>query len=144
TTLVHALKSALANIGAEALSQTAALLEKAGREADLPAIRGQLPPFRGELALLTGRIGEAATAEPAGDGETRTDPAIGEAGERLREALAARDIEAIDAALARLRALPPTEKTRETVSEIADHVLTADFRKAAEAVNVLLARDKAR
>ncbi|MDR1534035.1 MAG: response regulator [Planctomycetota bacterium] len=140
TTLVHALKTALANIGADGLSQTAAALEMAGRETDLPAIREKLPPFREELAALTARIGEITAAARTGGGETRADPAIGEAGERLRKALEARDAEAMDAALARLQASPPDEKTRGAVSEIADFILTGDFRKAAEAVDVLLAR----
>ncbi|MDR1611422.1 MAG: response regulator [Planctomycetota bacterium] len=142
TTLVHALKSALANIGADDLSQRAALLEKAGREADLPAIRDKLPPFREELTVLTARIGEVAAAR-SGDGETRVSPEIAETLRRLRSALEAKDIDAMDAALARLQAPPPTGKTGEAISEIADLVLMMEFKKAAEGANILLARIKA-
>jgi HPt (histidine-containing phosphotransfer) domain-containing protein len=127
TTLVHALKSALANIGADCLSQSAALLEKAGREADLPMIRDRLPPFREELAALVERIGGITAAAPAADGET---PGIGEALARLREALEAKDIDATDAELARLQALPLTGKMSEAISEIADLVLMMEFKKA--------------
>jgi signal transduction histidine kinase/CheY-like chemotaxis protein len=137
TTLVHALKSAAANIGADGLSQTAALLEQAGREADLPVIRDRLPSFREELAALTARIEEITAAARSGDDEKRDDPAIGEAVERLREALEVRDIDAMDAALARLQALPLTGKTREAISGLTDFVLDAEFEKAADMVTSL-------
>jgi signal transduction histidine kinase/CheY-like chemotaxis protein len=139
TTLVHALKSALANIGAEDLSQTAALLEQAGREAALPVIRAKLPAFREELAVLTERIGEITTAERAGNGETQANPEISEALARLREALEARDIDATDAALARLQALPLTGKMSEAISEIADLILLMEFEKAESIVTSLWA-----
>jgi signal transduction histidine kinase len=138
TTLVHALKSALANIGANELSQTASLLEKAGRESDMPVIRDSLPPFRDELAALVMRIREIAASARVGDSETRLEPDIGEALARLREALEAKDVDAIDDALARLQALPLAGKMRQVVSEIANFVLTADFRKAADSMTNLL------
>jgi signal transduction histidine kinase/CheY-like chemotaxis protein/ABC-type amino acid transport substrate-binding protein len=134
TTRVHALKSALANIGADGLSQTAALLEKAGREVDMPVIRDNLQPFREKLAALTERIGEITAAARVGDGETRIEPDIGETLACLRETLETKDIDATDAALARLQALPLTGKTGEAVSEIADFILTADLQKALEAI----------
>jgi signal transduction histidine kinase/CheY-like chemotaxis protein len=140
TTLVHALKSALANIGADGLSRAAAMLEKAGREADMPGLRDKLPPFREELAALTERIGKVTAAARAGDGETRVEPDIGETLARLREALEAKDIDATDAALARLQAMPLAGKTRETVSEIADFILTADLQTALDAVIFLSGR----
>ncbi|MDR3211162.1 MAG: response regulator [Planctomycetota bacterium] len=58
-TRVHGLKSALTNIGAEDLSQTAAWLEKAGRDKDMAVISGRLPQFRKDLAELTLRISSA-------------------------------------------------------------------------------------
>ncbi|MDR1471197.1 MAG: response regulator [Synergistaceae bacterium] len=60
TTLVHGLKSALAIIGANDLSQTAALLEKSARQSDMSAIRENLTSFRERLAALTERIAEIA------------------------------------------------------------------------------------
>jgi HPt (histidine-containing phosphotransfer) domain-containing protein len=62
TTLVHALKSALANIGATSLSQMASVLETAGRDADMAVIRDNLAPFREEIVALTERIGEGIAA----------------------------------------------------------------------------------
>jgi HPt (histidine-containing phosphotransfer) domain-containing protein len=131
------LKSALANIGANGLSQTAALLEKAGREADWPAIHGELPSFREELAVLVTRIGEITASARSGNNETQAEPDIGEALARLREALEAKDFDTVDSVLARLQALPLTGKMRQVVSEISDLVLTADFQKAAAALTDL-------
>jgi HPt (histidine-containing phosphotransfer) domain-containing protein len=142
TTFVHALKSSLANIGAEVLSQNAALLEKAGRETDVPVIRANLAPFREELAALVERIGEITAAARAGDGQTRDNPEIEKALTCLRETLEAKDVDAMDAALARLQALPLDEKTRAATAEIADAILTADFPKAADGLNILLAPHK--
>jgi signal transduction histidine kinase/CheY-like chemotaxis protein len=138
TTLVHALKSALANIGADRLSQMAALLEKAGREADLFAIHDELPPFREELAVLVTRIREITASAQAGNSEKRIESDIGAALARLREALEAKDFDALDAALARLQALPLTGKIRADVSELAYFILIADFRKAADRLVDLL------
>ncbi|MDR1659498.1 MAG: hypothetical protein LBR94_04035, partial [Desulfovibrio sp.] len=59
----------------------------------------------------------------------------------LRDALESLDIGATRDALARLQALPLTEeKARAVVSELADLILAAEFRKAADAVNALLKR----
>jgi signal transduction histidine kinase/CheY-like chemotaxis protein len=138
TILVHALKSALANIGAGALSQRAAVLEKAGREADLAMIREKLPPFREELAALTARLAEVAAAARAADGGRHAGREIGTTLAQLHEALEAKDIDAICAAQMQLQALPLTGKTHDAVSDIADCILTMEFQKAADAVAALL------
>ncbi|MDR2668731.1 MAG: response regulator [Desulfovibrio sp.] len=138
-TQVHAMKSALANIGAAELSNAAALLEKAGRESDAAVIRERLAPFREELAALAERIGEALarTATRSEDAGTH-DPAVAERLTRLHDALESGDIDAADDALARLQALPLSESLRDAVSEAADCILTAEFPKAADIVSALL------
>ncbi|MDR1686967.1 MAG: response regulator, partial [Desulfovibrio sp.] len=137
TIVVHALKSALANIGAGGLSQAAALLEEASREADIAALRAELPEFRKELAALTARIGAFTASTYSADGEGRVTSEMREASAQLEEALRARDVDATDAAMARLQALPLPGKQRAAVSEIADCILTADFHKALCAVTTL-------
>jgi hypothetical protein len=57
---------------------------------------------------------------------------------RLREALEAKDFDAIDAALAGVQAQTPAGTMRGAISEIADFILTAEFEKATDAVNALL------
>jgi PAS domain S-box-containing protein len=56
TTLVHGLKTSLANIGAIELSQAAAALEQAGRQEDMSLIGDNLSLFRIRLTDLTGQI----------------------------------------------------------------------------------------
>jgi HPt (histidine-containing phosphotransfer) domain-containing protein len=141
TTVVHALKSALANIGADGLSRKAALLENSLKKEDGPAISDQLHPFRDELVDLTRSIKIVATAERAKEAGAGVHPDIREILPRLREALEAMDIDAVDDALARLQAYPLDEPTRRTVTEIADSILTADYRKAADAVSEMIGRD---
>ncbi|MDR1686895.1 MAG: response regulator [Desulfovibrio sp.] len=152
TTQVHAVKSALANIGADALSKEAALLEKAAKEADMPLIREKLPAFRRELAALTARIYTALAPEPArgteqahateqahkADAAENLNPTVAENLEQLRDALRGKEFDAADAALARLQALPLSEKLRDAVSETADCILTAEFAKASDIVSALL------
>jgi CheY-like chemotaxis protein len=138
TTLVHALKSALATVGAEGLSLEAACLEKAGREANWLLLRAQLPPFRERLAQLSRHIGERALIAQAGSAPIQTDPACKEVLLHLREALETKDIKAAYATLAQLQALPLSEEIRGPVAEIADAMLNADFPQAKEAVSNLL------
>ncbi|MDR2603941.1 MAG: response regulator [Desulfovibrio sp.] len=143
-TQVHALKSALAAVGADDLSQTAAVLEKAGRAGDIPVIREHLAPFREKLAALTERIGEvvahASVGSPSGDGAEARGQEIDNDLSRLQKALETRDIDAADAALARLQAMPLPEALRDAVAATADCALEADFQKAADIVNALLAQ----
>ncbi|MDR2603782.1 MAG: response regulator [Desulfovibrio sp.] len=142
TTQVHALKSALASVGAGGLSQLAALLEKAGREADIAAIGRHLASFREQLAALVARIDDvvrqATTAADHEDGTAPPDPEIRTLLAQLRDALEAVDIEAADAALARLQILALPETMRNAVFETAEMMLEADFQKATARVNALL------
>jgi HPt (histidine-containing phosphotransfer) domain-containing protein len=138
TTLAHALKSALAAIGAEELSQMAAVLEAAGRDAELPVIRAKLAPFRENLAALTARIGAVLEGTRPGADGGRDAPDLENAVLRLREALQGKDVDAMDAALAQLQNLPLTAGTRARVAELADHILVADFKKAEAGLAALL------
>jgi HPt (histidine-containing phosphotransfer) domain-containing protein len=55
---IHALKSASASVGADALSHEAMLLEKAGAEGDMGLIEARLEPFTQRFSKLAARIGE--------------------------------------------------------------------------------------
>ncbi|MDR1659946.1 MAG: Hpt domain-containing protein [Desulfovibrio sp.] len=138
--MVHALKSAAANIGANELSQSAAFLERAGREAGLSVIRDKLPSFRKELAALMTQIGEFARPEHSGDGAEPIPPEMREALTHLLEALKAKDFDEVDALLACLQALPLTGKIRAAVSELADLILIADFGRATDRLADILMR----
>jgi signal transduction histidine kinase/DNA-binding response OmpR family regulator len=145
TTQVHALKSALASIGAAALSADAARLENAGRNGDIPAIDEYLPAFREDLEGLLERIGAAlAQARPAADAAEGENGEGGQPSARERELLALlktaleqKDLDAMDKMLEDLKALQLTPGTREALSGIAECILLADFQKAEAAVDAL-------
>jgi HPt (histidine-containing phosphotransfer) domain-containing protein len=137
TTFVHALKSGLAMIGANALSESAAVLEQAGRNGEPAVIQNHLAAFREDLAALMARIGEITAvggSGPSGEDE----PAALLVG--LQAALQARDTDGIDVAIADLRKLSLNPSTYAAVTDIAHHVLFGDLKKAAEAVSALLER----
>jgi CheY-like chemotaxis protein len=144
TTLVHALKSGLAGIGADSLSQSAALLEKAGRRGDFSCIRERLASFREELAALVERLGEALAAPAAGrkDEEGPLAPKVVEALKRLRDALQAEEYAEIDDALAHLQALPLPDAVKGDVDDTEVFILRAEFSSALDAVNAVLEREK--
>lgn len=130
TTQVHALKNVLANIGAQKLAQEAFELEKAGRSGDLASIHSGLASFYEALSALAERIGKALLPAQATDSEAGC-PLPAAAVERLQKGLVTRDIDAMDAALAQIQALPLDRKTSAAISEIADLLLTAEFEQAA-------------
>lgn len=144
TTHVHALKSALANIGADALSNSAAQLEAAGRRGEASFIRQQLDNFRIGLAGLNVRLGKGLTQARsrkeerdvgyvAGDLEKEREKER-EALSRLKATLVSGDLDGMDSALAALQSVSLAEERREMVSKIAELVLVSEF---AEALRVL-------
>jgi signal transduction histidine kinase/CheY-like chemotaxis protein len=137
---VHALKSALANIGANTLSVVAAKLEAARRESDLLVIHAHLFPFSEALAALTERIRVALEAMHAGNGEEISvgDERANTMLASLAKALETEDIDEMDATLEALQALTLAPATRETDASIVEYVLMADFERAGKSVKELL------
>jgi signal transduction histidine kinase/CheY-like chemotaxis protein/HPt (histidine-containing phosphotransfer) domain-containing protein len=166
TTQVHALKGALAAIGADDLAAAAARLEGAGRDGDVVAIHAHLDAFRKDLgALLTRMDAALAQARPRDDGagggnggewrilpwgqKTQDGEARGGSGgdigggrerellTQLETALEREDLDAMDKALEDLKALPPSPGTRDALSGIVESILSADFKKAKATVQAL-------
>jgi HPt (histidine-containing phosphotransfer) domain-containing protein len=141
-TEAHALKSALANIGALDLSRDAAALEELGRNGDLEAAGTALGPFCEALSSLSGRIAEAlAVRGAAGRGAGAADGGAApdlDVWRRLREALISTDPEAIDAISSELQS-SPNPLDRDSIARVSDHVLVADFGKAVEEIDAFLA-----
>jgi HPt (histidine-containing phosphotransfer) domain-containing protein len=146
TTFAHALKSGLANIGANALSEAAAVLETAGRNEDIDVIRGTLASFREELAALMARIRETTAYsrnDAGGAGRENAPPALLHAAlAELKTALEARDTDRMDIVLAKLQHCQLAPETHAAVADMAQQVLFGDFKKAAATVNSLLERKK--
>ncbi|MDR2725667.1 MAG: response regulator, partial [Candidatus Adiutrix sp.] len=134
---LHALKAALANIGALTLAAEAAVLEAAAKRNDQPTLAAELRPFKAGLDQLESVVRAGLKTE-----EPR-DPSPGSlSAETLRElkaALKAQDIGRIDETCERLsRAAPGGSPARATLAAISDHILMTDYQEAEELVDQLL------
>ena len=147
-TQVHALKSAAASVGAAAISAEAAGLEAAGKAGDLTHIRENLSAFAERLAELVKNIGAAldlsadsrnAAADTNGicSEQPHTIPLFRE----LAGALQSQNVPEIDRILGELSKQPMDAQTRETVEQISDAVLVAEFGKAQEILATLPTED---
>ncbi|MDR2096683.1 MAG: Hpt domain-containing protein, partial [Treponema sp.] len=136
---VHALKSASAVIGAEALSAQALLLEDAGNAQDTAYIGKHLPDFRESLSALAARIdavlgaGEEQ-AEGSGNGPSAFDR---ETLLRLRTALERLEMNGVDLLLNELLAAASGPEKR-ILSKISASVLVSDFKEAGVLLDGLL------
>jgi CheY-like chemotaxis protein len=142
TTGVHALKSASANIGAVGLSEEAAFLEAAGNSGDLPAMLERIEDFRSRLIELVDRIHGALSSERSPNkhiegAEEGYMPAVDDL-RRLKEAISARNIQAVDLMIENLSAASFSEAISGAISAVSDCVLVSDFEEAEGIVNGLL------
>jgi len=131
TVSVHAMKSALANIGETRLSQMALTLEQAGKAKNGNTITMQLPSFIKALREIT--------AKAEADSKIKNAAAKNENPKFLREQLkiianacAQYDERTVDEALDRLKEMKWTAETEEALDKISQHLLHSDFEDAAE------------
>ena len=145
-TQVHALKSAAASLGADEISGRASRLESAGKAGDLTYIRENLRPFAERLEELTKNIGIALN-NPEVWGNTPADKSDGTESSahvsaylhELAKALKSQNAFEIDSILDELGQHPLDSCTRKTLEKVSDDVLMAEFDKAMEAVEALIA-----
>ena len=137
TAYVHSLKSTSAIIGAAELSAEAARLVEAGKRGDLDLVREALPGFAECLERLTEGIHAALGGEAAENPESvSTDHYL--LFTKLDEALEAQNAAAIDQILENLGLQNLDSEIRETLEQISDQILLADFDGARETLKVLL------
>jgi signal transduction histidine kinase/CheY-like chemotaxis protein/HPt (histidine-containing phosphotransfer) domain-containing protein len=141
TVQIHAIKSALASIGAFGLSKAAANLEAAGRDADRRFITEKLPAFIRNLQTLAERIEaacrpEETPREAGGRDITHLLPML----EELRQALLLYDIGRLNLLMNRLKAegLP----IRTEADRISELVLLGDYEDAAELIGGILSKNQ--
>jgi len=128
---VHAMKSALANIGESELSAAALRLEQAGREKDINVMNSETTAFLDELRAIILKIKpKDADNEPSED----TEEAIAFLREKLiiiREACAEFEKKTAKNALNELREKTWSHNTRELLNKISEHLLHSEFDNAA-------------
>jgi signal transduction histidine kinase/CheY-like chemotaxis protein/HPt (histidine-containing phosphotransfer) domain-containing protein len=140
-TMVHALKSASASIGAAELSAKAAELETAGRTADFDFIQQNSPVFAEQLAKLVDgiRAWENAVKEPpAAANEGHVDAAFIRLLHDLAAALEAEKVGDIDRILEDLNTRASDTKTKEALEHISDSVLMTEYDSAVKTVHSLI------
>jgi CheY-like chemotaxis protein len=131
----HAMKSALANIGESVLSQSAFVLERAGKDGNRDVIKKQTQEF---IDLLKEVV---ASTEPKKQTES-TDKAenLAHLKEHLKtviEACKNYDSKTADKAISTLKTLSWTSETEEKITKISEHILHSDFEMAQAAAEKL-------
>jgi signal transduction histidine kinase/CheY-like chemotaxis protein len=124
---VHAMKSALANIGEIDLSATALRLEQAGREKDLKTMKAETVNFLDALKAVIEKI-KPKDEEDAGIEDSKE--ALVFLREKLTEiktACEAYDKKTVKATLNELKEKTWSHKTKELMNSIADHLLHSEF-----------------
>jgi CheY-like chemotaxis protein len=136
---VHALKSALANIGETNLSALAAELEQAGRERSINLIANKTPAFLSELLTVIDKL-KSNMAE-YGTGVV-SDEDVAHLRKMLlviKSACAEYDIVTARAALKDLKLKPWAHHYTEFLDNITEHLLNSDFEKAEAVCEACLA-----
>ena len=126
---IHAMKSALANIGEKELSLVASELEQAGREQNVNLVLSTLPKFIASLYEVI----EKLTPEKAGT-EEETDVDISLLHEKLlviEAACASMDKKTAKDALAELKDMTWSKAIRDKLSSIGELLLHSEFEEAA-------------
>jgi len=132
---VHAMKSALANVGETELSEFAKLLEQAGRDNNINLILAELPIFLEALNHIIEKFkqkGDANSGEETVDMDTERQYLL----EKLlvfRGACESMDKKTAKAALTELRGKAWPRPVKEQLSAIAELLLHSDFIEASEA-----------
>jgi signal transduction histidine kinase/CheY-like chemotaxis protein/HPt (histidine-containing phosphotransfer) domain-containing protein len=139
---VHALKGACSGVGAEAASEQAASLERAGRNKDMETIQKRVGAFSDEFSLLLKRIqvfldGQAAKREIKPAVEVQ-DQAIWVGLRELLDALKNYNVSKADDIVEKLKNMSIDAKTRRILDRVEDDLLLSEFMEAASYVEKFL------
>jgi CheY-like chemotaxis protein/HPt (histidine-containing phosphotransfer) domain-containing protein len=141
TIVVHALKSAAANIGADDLSNTAKNLETAGRQGDLGFIETHNAEFLTELESLLGILCHHLSAS-GGNEEAKNNPAdmaiLKIKLEELKKSLVSLDAGATNSTLDDLLRLKLPKDTASAIQSISMNILIAEYNEALALIETLL------
>jgi HPt (histidine-containing phosphotransfer) domain-containing protein len=138
---VHAMKGALANIGAEKLSETANTLETAGRRADKTFIEANNDSFLLSLKRLLDNVGDALAAHGASKDKTAgafdTEHIRSELA-RLKTALEAMDAGEINRAIEALLRLSAPDEQKAAFRKLSNLILVVEYDEAETLIGSLL------
>jgi CheY-like chemotaxis protein len=138
---VHALKSALANIGETGLSGIAKDLEKAGRDGNTAFIADKTPAFLSGLQALVEKL-KSGKAEDSVEVTGEDAAYLRKMLPAVRDACAEYDIDAAMAVLAELKQKPWPGEYGELLDTISGHLLHSDFDEAGAVCASYLANEQ--
>jgi len=130
TITVHAIKSALANIGEHAASKLAFVLEKAGKENNRAIIKAQTKGLIDFIRHIKERINEENKNYRLESDTDENSEFLREQLQIICEACAVYDERSVDAALKALRKLSWKKETLDFIDKIAGYILYSDFDEA--------------
>jgi signal transduction histidine kinase/DNA-binding response OmpR family regulator/HPt (histidine-containing phosphotransfer) domain-containing protein len=132
---VHAMKSALSNIGERDLSSTAFRLEQASREKDINVLLSETSEFINKLDKI---INEIKSREKVNELTEDSEDALILLKEKLiivKDACAEMEKKVIKKILVELRERPWSQKTEELLNSIDEHLLHSDFEEASALID---------
>jgi CheY-like chemotaxis protein len=131
---IHAMKSALANIGELDLSSEAARLEQAGRDQNLKFILSELPSFMELLYAIIHKLEEKDEKQNSASSEDDDIQFLKEKLQDIRSACAVYGKKVAKDALAELRERNWSSLVKEQLSKIAENLLHSEFDEAAKTI----------
>jgi CheY-like chemotaxis protein len=138
---VHAMKSALANIGEAGLSDAALNLEKAGKDGNLAEIADNINLFLDSLKCLLERI---RPQDNEGDAPVQADPEdmdfLREKLALIRDACSAFDKKTAKKALADINKKKWPGAIKDKLDDISEHLLHSEFEEAAKVVTDIICK----
>jgi len=124
---VHAMKSALANVGESELSNEASKLEQAGRDKNIDLILSSIPAFIEDLKKVIEKLSPGEE-----DSDESVDLAfLQEKLDTIQGACASFDKKAAKEALSQLKKKNYSKEIRDKLSGISEHLLHSEFEEAA-------------
>ena len=145
TTHIHALKSALASIGASSLSEYAKSLEIAGKEENAAYIKDNNEKFLEKLRILLENIKSAITQFSGTKENNAADNGMSSLTlkgslSKLKEALNDMDTIAVDKILNELTGKNFDSETKDALQQIAHHILLCDYDDAINKIDMLIGK----
>jgi signal transduction histidine kinase/CheY-like chemotaxis protein len=134
---IHAMKSALGNIGEHEMSKLADVLEQAGKKQDKTIIAQETPLFLKNLSVIIEKNDK--TNNDDDESAADSDPAfLQKQLDIIIEACEDYDDIAVESALKALKQMQWSKETKEALEKIAEYILHSDFEEAAEYAGTLI------
>ena len=132
---VHAMKSALANVGESDLSSKAHELEQAGRDMNMNLIMASLPGFLESLSKVVEKLNPSDddSGEEGNNADEANMALLKEQLSAIHDACVSIDKKTAKKALSALKEINWSKSTKEKLSAISEHLLHSDFEEAASA-----------